>query len=161
MRIDSALAATTSRLSVADAVVPAWSVTVTTTLVAPAALGVPEITPDDDKLSPAGRLEPDPSAQLYGLTPPEAARLVEYAELTVPLGRRVIVMESAGTLGGVVDGGVVDGGVVDGGVVDGGVVDGTSGVTVGMTAGTTAGATGVGAEGTTVGPTPVTPTRPV
>ena len=146
MRIDSALAATTSRLSVADAVVPAWSVTVTTTLVAPAALGVPEITPDDDKLSPAGRLEPDPSAQLYGLTPPEAARLVEYAELTVPLGRRVIVMESAGTLGG---------------VVDGGVVDGTSGVTVGMTAGTTAGATGVGAEGTTVGPTPVTPTRPV
>jgi hypothetical protein len=38
----------------------------------PAAVGVPETTPAELNANPAGRVEPEPTAQVYGGTPPDA-----------------------------------------------------------------------------------------
>lgn len=55
----------------------AESVAVTLKAVVPCAVGVPEMIPADDIVSPAGRVEPDASAQVYGPVPPEAASVSE------------------------------------------------------------------------------------
>jgi hypothetical protein len=52
------------------------SVTVAVKLEVPLAVGVPEIEPDDERLSPAGRL-PAVMDQLYGEVPPLACREFE------------------------------------------------------------------------------------
>jgi hypothetical protein len=44
----------------------------------PAVVGVPEITPPEDRDNPAGG-EPDARDQLYGVTPPVAASVWLYA----------------------------------------------------------------------------------
>jgi len=51
------------------------SVTWTAKLIVPIPVGVPEITPPADSISPAGKLDPDTSAQLYGGVPPPAAKV--------------------------------------------------------------------------------------
>jgi hypothetical protein len=48
-------------------------------------VGVPEMRPDDDMLSPGGRL-PLTSDQMYWSSPPDAENLKEYALPTVALG---------------------------------------------------------------------------
>jgi hypothetical protein len=70
------------------------SVTFTPKLAPPEVVGVPEITPLDERLRPAGR-EPELSVQAYGGVPPEAARVAEYAVPTVAPGREVVVIASA------------------------------------------------------------------
>lgn len=60
------------RLSVADAVVPALSRTSTMKVNEPAAVGVPETVPEEDRLSPLGN-EPLNTDQVYGVVPPLAA----------------------------------------------------------------------------------------
>lgn len=57
----------------------------------PEVVGVPEIAPvDAAKLNPAGRA-PDVMLHEYGVDPPDAANVAEYAVLTVPLGSEVVV----------------------------------------------------------------------
>ena len=53
----------------------AESVTVIVNVNDPAAAGVPEITPVDDNVSPVGNA-PVVTANVYGVTPPVATRLV-------------------------------------------------------------------------------------
>ena len=69
------------------------SVTVTTTVLAPAADGVPLITPVKESiLSPAGIPVAD---QVYGTVPPVAATVALYAVPAVPFGRgEAVVMVS-------------------------------------------------------------------
>jgi hypothetical protein len=55
----------TVRETVAEAVFWAESVTVTTMLNVPAAVGVPEITPPVERVNPAGSEEPLAAAQLH------------------------------------------------------------------------------------------------
>jgi hypothetical protein len=50
------------------------SITCTAKLVVPVLVGVPEITPFVDNVNPAGKLDPDTSAQLYGAVPPPAVK---------------------------------------------------------------------------------------
>jgi hypothetical protein len=52
----------------------------------PACVGVPEITPELEMLSPAGKL-PFVTDQVYGAVPPVAAKVVEYAIWGLPPGR--------------------------------------------------------------------------
>ena len=71
--------ASTVSEKVAEAVLSAESVTVTTMLNVPAAVGVPEIRPAVERLSPAGNDEPLAAAQvqLYPVpVPPVAANVV-------------------------------------------------------------------------------------
>ena len=49
--------------------------------------GVPLITPEGDKLSPAGRLLPAANDQVYGCTPPVAANVAEYGTFTAAVGQ--------------------------------------------------------------------------
>ena len=51
--------------------------------------GVPLTTPEFEKLRPAGR-DPFVIDHVYGDVPPEAARVAEYADPTVPAGRDVV-----------------------------------------------------------------------
>lgn len=56
----------------------------------PDAVGVPEIAPDEAfRLSPAGR-EPVLTLHEYGVVPPLACKVAEYAVPTVPLGRDAV-----------------------------------------------------------------------
>src|SRR5450759_3118184 len=72
-----------------DALAPDESFTVTTLVVAPGVVGVPEIAPAADMLSPAG----SPLAlKVYGAVPPDATKLAAYAVPTVPLGADAVVM---------------------------------------------------------------------
>ena len=66
-------------------------------MVDPAAVGVPEITPDELRLKPAGRV-PELTDQLYGGVPPVAARVTLYAELTTPTvsGEVVVIVRVVG-----------------------------------------------------------------
>jgi hypothetical protein len=74
------------------AMVPCASVTVTPKLVLPVLVGVPEITPvEASRLSPAGR-EPEVIAQEYGVMPPVAWSVAEYALPTVAVGSDVVVI---------------------------------------------------------------------
>src|SRR5260370_37016369 len=68
------------------------SVTCTTKLLAPRAVGAPEICPVVDRFKPGGRV-PESSDQLYGALPPAAARLWLYAADCVPFGREVVPMD--------------------------------------------------------------------
>jgi hypothetical protein len=59
----------------------------------PAAVGVPEIWPEEAlRVSPAGK-EPELIDQEYGDVPPEAASEAAYAELTCPEVSEVVVIE--------------------------------------------------------------------
>jgi hypothetical protein len=62
------------------------SLTVAVKTDVPGAVGVPVMLPAAEIPKPAGSV-PAAIVQLYGATPPLAARLVLYAEPTVPLGR--------------------------------------------------------------------------
>ena len=55
--------------------------------------GIPLITPADENDKPGGRA-PELSFQLYGSTPPEAFRVVEYATPTFPFAKVVVVSAS-------------------------------------------------------------------
>ena len=58
-------------------------------------MAVPEITPVAlARLSPAGS-DPAETDQVRGAVPPDDARVVEYAALTVVLGSEVVVIEGA------------------------------------------------------------------
>jgi hypothetical protein len=69
------------------------SVTVTVKSALPAAVGVPEITPELLSVSPAGSA-PAVSVQVKGVTPPLAVRVSLYAVPTMPSGNRLVVMVS-------------------------------------------------------------------
>jgi len=77
--------------------VPWLSVTRTVKFDVPDAVGVPLMVPvDEPRERPAGRL-PETIDQLYGVTPPVAWTVWEYAVPMVPFGRVVVVMtRSAG-----------------------------------------------------------------
>jgi hypothetical protein len=67
------------------------SVTLTVVLKEPEAVGVPEMVPAADRVKPAGRA-PELMLQVYGVVPPLAARVVEYAVPTWPEGTEVVVI---------------------------------------------------------------------
>ena len=73
----------------------AVSVACTVTVVVPAVVEMPEITPLEFRTSPAGRALPDSSDQAYGVVPPVAVSCWLYQVLTTGAGiRAVVVMES-------------------------------------------------------------------
>jgi hypothetical protein len=59
----------------------------------PAADGFPEITPAEVKDNPGGNF-PETKDQVYGGTPPVAARVAEYATPTEPVGSVFVVITS-------------------------------------------------------------------
>ena len=72
------------------------SVTVMTTVATAGAVGDPEMAPvEASNFSPAGRPVAD---QVYGLVPPFAANVAEYAEPTMPPDSEVVVMDSGGVI---------------------------------------------------------------
>ena len=84
-------AAATAMLNAFVPVLFAASVTCTVNDAVPAAVGVPEITPvDAARLNPAGNV-PALTLQLYGVVPPLACSVVEYAVPAVPPGSDVVV----------------------------------------------------------------------
>jgi hypothetical protein len=87
------LAAAIVMLKLAEAVVAGEpeSVTLIVKLKVPAVVGVPEIVPVADRVSPAGRA-PELRLQLYGMVPPLAASVVEYAVPTCPAGTELVVI---------------------------------------------------------------------
>jgi hypothetical protein len=60
------------------------SVTAILGLKVPEAVGVPETTPAELNARPAGSVEPEATAQVYGGTPPDAVSWKLYAVPTVP-----------------------------------------------------------------------------
>jgi len=84
-------AAATAMLNAFVPVLFAESVTCTVNDAVPAAVGVPEIKPvDATRLNPAGNV-PALTLQLYGVVPPLACSVVEYAVPAVPPGSDVVV----------------------------------------------------------------------
>ena len=84
-------AATTAMLNAFVPLLFAASVTCIVNDTVPAAVGVPEIMPvDATKLSPAGNV-PALTLQVYGVVPPLACSVVEYAVPVVPPGSDVVV----------------------------------------------------------------------
>lgn len=81
----------------AVAVCPTPSVTRAVKLDVPGAVGVPEIVPVEDRLNPGGNV-PLATAHVYGVVPPVAAKLAEYAVPTVPPGSEVVVIDTAGLI---------------------------------------------------------------
>ena len=75
----------------------ALSVTFTVKVLDPAAPGVPETVPPDDRLNPEGKVPTD-TVHVYGADPPEAASACEYAVPTVPTGNDVVVIVKAGLI---------------------------------------------------------------
>lgn len=69
------------------------SVTCTVKLDGPALVGVPLIVPPLLKLRPAGNA-PEVTVQEYGVVPPVAARVNEYAVPTIPFGTEAVVIVS-------------------------------------------------------------------
>ena len=67
------------------------SVTWKVTLETPADVGVPEIVPTVESDRPTGR-EPELTLQLYGVTPPVADKVAEYAVPTSPEGTEVLLI---------------------------------------------------------------------
>src|SRR3954454_23507256 len=66
-----------------DALAPAASVRVMLSEKVPLAVGVPESTPTDDRVRPAGTPFAD---HAYGVVPPVPPSVVEYATVVSPLG---------------------------------------------------------------------------
>ena len=60
-------------------------------------VGVPLIVPPWLKLRPAGK-DPDASVHEYGVVPPEAVSVNEYAVPTIPFGTEAVVIVSVGAL---------------------------------------------------------------
>ena len=84
-------AAATAMLSAFVPVLFAASVTCTVNDVVPAVVGVPEITPvAATRPNPAGSVPPV-TVQLYGVVPPLACSVAEYAVPAVPPGKDVVV----------------------------------------------------------------------
>src|SRR4029077_703859 len=84
-------AAATAILKAFAPVLFAASVTCTVNDTVPAAVGVPEITPvDATRLNPAGSV-PALTLQVYGVVPPLACSVVEYAVPAAPPGNDVVV----------------------------------------------------------------------
>ena len=79
------------------ALAPAASVAVTVNVGAPAAAGVPLITPAVLKVNPPGN-EPAVTAQLTGDVPPVEASGAEYAAPAVPADSVVVVTDSTGLI---------------------------------------------------------------
>jgi len=73
---------------------PTLSVTFSVKLKVPGVVGIPEIRPLLAKLSPPGS-GPGDNVQVYGCVPPDAAAFIEYATLTSPFGRAVVVIDGA------------------------------------------------------------------
>jgi hypothetical protein len=72
------------------------SLSVTTTVLVPAAVGAPLIAPVDVfSVKPAGRPVAD---HVYGAFPPDPASVAAYAVLTAPPGSEVVVMASTGAI---------------------------------------------------------------
>ena len=67
------------------------SVAFTVKLKEPEAVGVPEIVPAEDRVTPAGNA-PARMLQLYGVVPPLAASVVEYAVPTCPDGTDTVLI---------------------------------------------------------------------
>ena len=63
--------------------------------VVPGALGVPLTTPFEESERPVGN-DPAATVQVLAPEPPDAERVVEYADPTVAAGKPEVVMESAG-----------------------------------------------------------------
>lgn len=63
----------------------AASVTLKVTLGAPAAVGVPEMTPVLERVSPAGS-DPESTVQVFAPLPPVASKVCEYGVPTTPAG---------------------------------------------------------------------------
>jgi hypothetical protein len=72
------------------------SVTLAVKLKEPDAVGVPEMVPAEDNVRPPGKA-PEPMLQLYGVVPPLAASVIEYAVPTCPDGTDVVVICTAVT----------------------------------------------------------------
>lgn len=94
-----AAATTMLRAFVAFWTVLLESAACTVKLNVPEAEGVPEIEPAEDRLNPLGNC-PALMLQLYGVVPPAAARVAEYALLTVAPASELVLIESAGVLDG-------------------------------------------------------------
>ena len=82
--------AETDRENARDAEPPPESATRTVKLDVPRVLGVPLITPAVDSDRPAGKV-PLVTDHAYGVTPPDAIRVVEYGTNLVAGGRVVVV----------------------------------------------------------------------
>jgi hypothetical protein len=67
------------------------SVTFTVTLKEPEAVGVPEMAPAEESVRPGGN-EPELIPQVYGVTPPVASKVAEYASPACPDGIVVLVI---------------------------------------------------------------------
>src|SRR5271165_4368389 len=80
--------------AVAVAGVVCESATCTVKLAVPVAVGVPEISPEVERVSPTGRL-PETTDQVYGGTPPEAASEALYGTLTEPEVNEDVVIDRA------------------------------------------------------------------
>src|SRR5207253_8749915 len=87
----AAVVAAITRVREAEAELPALSVTLTVNEEVPATVGVPLITPvAAANESPSGS-EPELTLQLYGVVPPMACRVAEYAVCVWPSGKLVVV----------------------------------------------------------------------
>jgi hypothetical protein len=67
------------------------SVTFVVKVKVPEAVGVPESMPPAESVKPAGSA-PELMLQVYGVVPPDAASVVEYAVPTWPAGTEVVVI---------------------------------------------------------------------
>jgi hypothetical protein len=76
-------------LSALVAAALAASLTCTVNEAVPAAVGVPEIAPAEESVKPAGSV-PDDRLHVYGVVPPLAWAVAEYAVPTVPPEREVV-----------------------------------------------------------------------
>src|SRR5882762_3270736 len=74
------------------------SVARTVKVKSPFPVGVPAITPLDERLSPLGKLaDPGASAHVYGGNPPPACNCAEYATLFVASARLAVVTRKMGS----------------------------------------------------------------
>jgi hypothetical protein len=64
----------------------------------PALVGVPLIAPAAERVNPVGKEVPFTKLKVYGVTPPAAVRVAEYAVFKVALGSVVVVRVTAGPL---------------------------------------------------------------
>ena len=87
------ITAFTVRLSDAFAVCESELTAWTVKLLVPDAVGVPEIVPEPNSVSPEGRT-PEANDQVYGLTPPVAASVALYATFCLAPGKDAVVIAS-------------------------------------------------------------------
>jgi len=72
------------------------STTWTEKAVLPALVGVPLIAPAEERVNPAGNEVPFARVKVYGVTPPAAVKVAEYAVFKVALGSVEVVRVRAG-----------------------------------------------------------------